>query len=245
MPLQPSKLSEDQKTDVIERFEAGETAKSLAKEFGVTAGTLGKYLKAGNAKKPRRQQQAIVESMAQFVKRARSILWNQDRGREHKTYEKWQARIKELENGGLNNQQAVFQASKDFLCLETLFTEYAVSELDPRPGSHPNIRMYGEVQVDDIENEEKEQSYRENLNWAAEAAGRYKRTNVPPETCPNDMAYLLYRSALEDLDKFLAKYTQVESRSTDGSTEREEAQSRGRRSIGEIEEMLSTLEEEA
>lgn len=244
MPPIPSKLSEDQKADIAERFEAGETAKSLAEEFGVSAATLGKYLKAANAKKPRRQQQAIVASMIQFTKRARSILWNQDRGRKKETYEKWQARITELEAGGLGNREAIFQASKDFSCLETLFSEYAVSELDPHPGSHPNIRMLGESRKSDIESEDKEQSYRENLNWAIEAAGLHKRTTTPPATCPNDKAYLLYLLALDDLDKFLSKYTQVESKSNDDHVEQERAKKSGKRTISEIEEMLDTLEEE-
>jgi hypothetical protein len=93
-----------------------------------------------------------------------------------------------------------------------------------------------------IENEHKDQSYRENLTWAMEAAGEYLRTKKKPKTCPNNAAYFLYTQAIDEPKDFMAKINQMESKADQGEHEREVRQS-SRKSLAEIEEFLSKLEE--
>lgn len=237
------KLCEQDRAEIAERYELGETMGKLAKEYKVTLTTVSKYLDQAGAKKSKVVQRNTPATLfLKFAKAARSLTWRAD-GREKKTWEKWEARIEELRQDGLPEKQALVQASKDFPHLHHLFIQYPVSEYDPDPESHPHILMHGNPShVDGIENEEKEQSFRENLNWAVEAAGNFLRTNEPPTSTPNDKAYFLYRQACDNPKEFLGKVTQVEAREND-EPEGEQEKS-GKRSIREIEEMLNTLEKE-
>lgn len=87
--------------------------------------------------------------------------------------------------------------------------------------------------------EGRETSYRESLNWALEAAGRFLRTHASPETCPNDSTWYLYCQACESPKDFLSHIHQVEGRATDDGGK--EISQEARRSIAEIEAILESF----
>ena len=247
MPSPQSKLTDEQKVEIVTRHDLGETQAALAKEFKVGATTISKVVKkAGNkgAIRGPRTTATPATSMIEFAKRCRSILWRLD-GKEKGTYNKWQVRVNELKkDSSYSQQQAIVQAAKDFPALKRLFREYDTGEFDPNPDSHPDIHRWGKpAPMEGIENEKKDLSFRENLSWAIATAGKFLRTGDAPTSCPNDEAYFLYRQACEQPKEFLGKFTQVEARTDDGSEEARLAKKSGKRSIDEIEEMLSTLGE--
>lgn len=236
-----SKLSDDQRIEIIERHTLGESQCALAKEFEVSQTTISKVLKrAGKSRPAARPATSIVE----FTKRARSILWRQD-GKEKGTYNRWDRLVEELKaDEGMNPHQAVVQASKDFPCLKQLFREYNVGANDPRPESHPDIRHFGQPAIaKNIENEGRELSHYDNLVWAIDTAGRTLRTGEEPTSCPNDAAYYLYRQACDDPKDFFGKFTQVDIRGGDEPEQQRLAKKSGERSIEDINVMLKSLVE--
>lgn len=238
------KLSAEKRAEIAERYSLGETYYSLAKEFGVAATTIKKYVDAINARqeKPLGSQVTPAKAVSDFAKRARSIMWRLDKDR--KSYKKWEDKVEDFKKGGMNPKQAIVQASKDFPCLKKLFREYCVTEYDPHPGSHPDIHEWGKPDPGQaMECEERNQSTHENILWAIAAAGEFLRTNIPPEKCPNNAAFYLYRQACEEPKDFLGKFTQVDARSGDELNKQHLAKSGGERSISEINEMLNTLTE--
>ncbi len=246
MPLPESKLSEDKKAEIVARYLDSATYAELSRDFGVAVSTIRKYVKAAGAKKPAKKQGAAPTSMVEFKKRAKSILWRQESGndKDRKTYYSWIEKVEDFEKGGMNVQQATIQASKDFKCLARLFREYDISGNDPHPASHPEIQQYGQPsQMEGIECDDKEQSHRENLTWAIEAAGKKLRTGDDPEVAPNNAAYYLYCQARDEPKDFLGKFQQVDMRSGDDLEEQRLAKKSGQRSIEEINEMLQTLTE--
>jgi len=112
--------------------------------------------------------------------------------------------------------------------------EYGISEAYARRLCTKNINSFR------VTSENKEQSYRENLNWALSAVGEFLRTNRRPETCPNNAAWFLYQQACTEPKDFMAKVAQVE-KGDDGEAERLTRKS-AQRSIAEIDEMLAGLE---
>lgn len=243
MPLQQPKLNESQRAEVAERYGKGETAAALAKEFDVSPATMAKYV-AGTKKPLTLKALPQSSSMARFKKEARSLIWR--RGDKGKTYKEWEAKIAELEKGGIPHWQAVFQASKDFLCLEGLFSKHDVSEFDPRPGSHPHVETYSQSpQPGNIQCENKEKTHRENLQWAIDAAGRHKATKEVLTVCPNWSAYYLYQEAVNEPQKFLTTFNQIEGKCVNDPDEDRIAAKSGKGAIKELNQMLETLEEES
>jgi len=182
-------------------------------------------------------------------------LWAQDVGQEKKSYEKWEKRVDELETtegGGLSRRQAIVHASKEFGCLGKLFERYDVSDFDPDPNLKPaggpdcgsstaqSMDLHGVVPIEGID-----QSHRDNLVWAMDAAGAYLRTGRKPTTCPNNPSWWLFRQAIEEPKEFLSRFNQVEAKSTDDAEARQRAQRSGKWAIEELEEMLATLTEES
>ena len=181
-----------------------------------------------------------------FASRAKSILWRQD-GKDKKSYESWKARVEELsskDGGGLTKNEAVVRASKEYPCLGKIFREFDVREFDANPESHAHIRHYGEAppKAGQVRCEGKEQSYRENLRWAMNAAGEHVRTGEAPTSCPNNSAFYFYEQARSEPKDFLAKVGQIESKSDGESEAQKNARLAGKRSITEIDGMLSELE---
>ncbi len=193
---------------------------------------------------------AVSRVVTEFAKRVKSALWRQDTGKERPKYDAWVKKVVELESSegaGYTHAQAIVQASKDYTCLFRLFREYDLSAFDPNPDSHPQIRKFGESKSKDISEvicEGKKQPYRQSLNWALDNAGTYLRTGVEPVTCPNDIAWYLYEQAKAEPKDFLGKVNQVEMRGDSESEDVRNAKKSGRRSIAEIDMMLSELESE-
>jgi len=239
-----TKLTEHQKNEILSRRENyGETLASLGKAFGVSETTIRKVIARDKNEIPRfdkAKKYMPSKSIQEFAKRAKSITWRQD-GLKKETYERWKEAVEEFKARGMTQHQAVVQASKDFACLKRLFREYDVSEFDPHPESHPDVGQ--PPPAGKVECEGREQSHRENLAWAIEAAGKYLRTQQEPTVAPNDAAYYLYCQAKEAPKDFLGKYNQVEVKGDDESEKTKLDRSASKRSIREIEEMLTVINE--
>ncbi len=185
-----------------------------------------------------------MSPMAEFAKRVRSILWRDDPGKVKGTYNAWQSKVEFLQSQGHTKQQAVLMASKEYPLLHRLWREYDLREYDPSPESHP--ALYASAVAKDIKQaggvvcEGKQQSYRDSLNWAIEAAGKYIRTGQSPVSCPCDAAYYLYDQAVKEPKDFLGRLGQVESKGV-GNEPDSDIRRAGRRSLREIEEFLKGL----
>lgn len=186
------------------------------------------------------------KSLSAFISNARSVLWRDAKypDTDHKLYDQWTAKIRELENNSnYTHSQAVVSASKEFPILHRLFREFDIYEFDPYPESHSDIIHYGKKPLTEqkMKIEGVEKSHRENLNWALSAAGEYLRTNEDPKSCPNDAAFYLYMQAKADPKDFLARFNQVEAKVDDS---RGTAKQASQRSADEIDLMLKALDEE-
>ena len=186
------------------------------------------------------------QSVIEFEKRVRSTLWRQDSGKERPKYDKWKARVEELQRddaAGYTRSQAVVQASKDWPCLHRLFREYDLAAHDPNPDSHPT-RSSGSSTKEEINVvcENIEQSYRDSLRWAIDAAGANLISGKDPETCPCNAAWWLYQQAISEPKDFMAKVSQIEGRGSGESDDEKNAKKSGKRSVAELDAMLSELE---
>jgi len=92
-----------------------------------------------------------------------------------------------------------------------------------------------------IQSENKEQSYRENLLWACQAAGAKLRTGNRPNSCPNDKAFFLYQLACENQKDFMTKFSQVETKEKDDAEEKKKKKST-EFILSEIESQLTLLD---
>ena len=92
-----------------------------------------------------------------------------------------------------------------------------------------------------IQSDDKEQSYRDNLLWAIQAAGTKLRTGNRPNSCPNDKAFFLYQQACENPKDFMTKFSQVETKEKDDA-DTKKAKRSTEFMIEEIERQLKTLE---
>ncbi len=175
-----------------------------------------------------------------FEQRVKTLLWSRMRGpkKERPDYDEWRRLIVEWKDEKkVGRRQAVVNASLAFDCLSVIIadydlTQYGVSGFSKGPESLS-------IPSDNIK-----QSYRENLRWAIEAAGKFMRTKEKLETCPNDAAYYLYQQAIQDPKDFLQKVGQVEAKSTCQDEIEEDDRKQATKSISEIDEMLETLNEE-
>lgn len=186
--------------------------------------------------------------VAEFQKRVRSVLWRQDHNKDKPTYNAWLSRVEFLQSddgGGYSKNQAVVRASKEYTCLKQLFREYDLKDFDPNPDSHPDVVHQSAIKPDGtlngVINENKAQTYKQNIQWALEAAGRERRTQEKPISCPNDSAYYLYVQAITDPKEFMSRLGQVESKSLGETQEQKDLKRSGKRSIKELEQMLQEL----
>ena len=186
------------------------------------------------------------KNITEFTKRVKSVLWRQDSGKEKKSYDTWKARVDKLESkdgAGYSRHQAVVQASKDFPCLSRLFREYDLSALDPNPDSHPvGTSPSGSPNGETATCEDRKLTYRENLQWAMDTAGEFLCAGKQPTSYPNNAAWYLYEQAKADPKDFLGKVGQVESKGSGESEDERNTRKSGKRSIREIDDMLSELE---
>lgn len=237
------KLSDEERSEIVERYRQGESSPILAAAYEVHKNTILKVIKQAGVLRPKSARSDQSQSVADFAKRCRSILWRQDK--DHATYEKWQRRAEELESpdgGGYTRYEAVVRAAKEFPCLRRLFREYDVSLFDPNPESHPDIQNHGvPLASAKVTSQNVEQSHRENLRWAIDAAGTTLRTGMVPTSCPNDAAYYLYRQAIEEPRDFLSRFNQVEGKEDGDASAQRSIQKSGKRAVAEIEAMLDSL----
>lgn len=189
-----------------------------------------------------------TRNVTEFAKRVKSVLWRQDTGKEHPTYESWQSRVAFLQDaagGAYTKPQAIVRASKEYDCLHRLFREYDLKAFDPNPESHPNLITKEAITADNtlagVICENKEQTYRQSLQWAIDAAGCYMRTGQKPTSCPCDTAYYLYQQAIAEPKDFLGRVGQIESKGVGESEEEKDLKRAGKRSIKELEAMLIEL----
>jgi hypothetical protein len=237
-------LSDDQREEIADAVRRGESYNSLARKYDCSAKLIAKTAKQLGAEKPPPKKAFDGRAITEFSKRAKSILWRQEKGKEHPSYDKWVERVGSLIDGaGMKKNEAIIQASKDFTCLRQLFREYDVTQFDPHPESHPGIKKHGEKkQIEQVACENIKQSYRDSLRWAITAAGKHLRTGVGPSKVPCDAAWWLYQQAIEEPKDFMAKVSQIEAKA-DAEYEAERmARQVGTKSMAEIDEMLSELD---
>ena len=239
-----NKLSDAEADEIVKRYIDGETQVSLAHEFSVQPLIISRLCQSRQAKRPALARQ-LKDDLNEFRSRCRSVLWRQNQI-EKVEYKKWEARIAELESetgGNYTANQALVRASKEFPCLHRLFREYDLAQHDPNPESHANIQYFGQPKKPDgeIVNEHKEQSHRDNLNWAISAAGEHLRTNACPVSCPNDSAFYLYEQAIREPKEFLSRFNQIEGKGDSNEEGRKSSAKASKRSIAEINQMLEEL----
>ena len=189
--------------------------------------------------------------VTKFASRVRSILWSQDVGKEKPTYAAWKSKVEFLQdkNGAAyTKSEAIVQASKDYPCLERLFREYDLRKFDPNPDSHPNLLMRADLEpakqaglADGVICANKQQTYRESLQWAIDAAGKFFRTQQKPSVCPCDAAYYLYQQAISEPKDFLGRVGQIESKGISETQEEKDIRRSGKRSLKELESMLQEI----
>lgn len=187
-----------------------------------------------------------VRDVRAFLSRVRSVLYRSSKS----DYKRWERLVEEFKtDGGMKANEAAIQAAKDFPVCRKLFRAYSgvIEKDDPHPESHPGLTsgsFIGQPEGETgMECEERKQSYREDLDWAIEAAGKLRNTGEVPEVCPNYTAFYLYQEARDNPKEFLAKFTQVVNRGNDELEDQRRSRKSGERVVSEIEEMLSTLEE--
>lgn len=188
--------------------------------------------------------------ITEFAKRAKSVLWRQEIGKnnEHHTYDSWISRVEFLKSpdgGAYTKQQAIVRASKEYKCLHQLLREYDLRSFDPNPESHPNVLMKADLAPDaslaGVICDNKEQTYRQSLQWAIDAAGCFMRTGKAPTSCPCDTAYYLYQQAIAEPKDFLGRVGQIESKGVGESEEEKDLKRAGKRSVKELESMLQEI----
>ncbi len=176
-----------------------------------------------------------------FEHRVKSLLWGRKKGpkNDRPDYIRWENLVKELqEEEGVNRRQAIVNASLTFDCLSVIIADYNLSQYGV-----PNTSINAEVTVS-VSSRDVKQSYRENLRWAHDAAGKFMRIKEEPDDCPNDAAYYLYQQAIQDPKDFLGKVGQVEVKASSQEEIEENDRKQATKSIEEIDEMLATLEKE-
>jgi hypothetical protein len=189
-----------------------------------------------------------TRDITEFSKRVKSVLWRQDTGKDKPTYNSWKSRVDFLsskDGGAYTKHEAIVRASKEYKCLERLFREYDLRAFDPNPESHPNIVMKPSISPNStlggVICEDKQRTYRESLQWAIEAAGRYQRVNEMPISCPCDAAYYLFQQAITEPKDFLSRVGQIEAKGAGESEEEKDLKRAGKRSIKELEEMIQEI----
>lgn len=158
-----------------------------------------------------------------------------------KKYSGWRQEVKKVyKDSTFTPRQARIEACKRLPGLHHLLEKYDVRIFDRDTSTYPMSEK--QKPPSEIVIEGREQSYRENLRWAIEAAGAFQRTKVPPALCPNNTAYYLYTQAVAEPKEFLSRLGQVELKTDYSEEERQNANKAANRSITEIDQMLNEIE---
>jgi len=182
------------------------------------------------------------DSINEFASRARSVLWRKDVGKKKPTYDRWKASVdiyQTKEGGGLTYYEAVIKASEEHSILANLLAEYDVEAWKTAFDNAPKEKVVPLIVCEGIE-----KSYRDNLRWAAEAAGHFLRDKTQVESCPNNTAWYLYVQAIESPKEFMAKVGQIEVKVDVEEERRQNSRNESKRTISEIESYLEELIEE-
>lgn len=181
-----------------------------------------------------------IGTITDFVKRVRSVLWGIDKTQ----YDRWVDRVCYFEHNGYSKGQAQVRAAKEFPACRPFFREYDIRQFDRDSGSHPDIVFFGdEKRAREIVNLEKDMSYRDNMRWAAAAAGQHLRTGEEFYEIPNDTAFYLYQQALGDPKDFMTKFGTMEGREDMEAILEKSTRKLADRAVNEIDKWLGELEE--
>ena len=179
-----------------------------------------------------------IGTITDFVKRVRTVLWGIDQDQ----YNRWIDRIENLKSMGYQIHEAQVRAAKEFPACRPFFREYDIKQFDRDSGSHPDIVFFGdERRSRQIVSEGRDMSYRENLRWAAMAAGQHLRTGDEFYDVPNDTAFYLYQQALGDPKDFMTKLGTMEGREDMESMLEKSTRKVADRAVGEIDKWLNDL----
>ncbi len=178
-------------------------------------------------------------SLAEFEKRAKSVLWRMGKRNNHPTYDDWIHKIETMlsKDDATTKDEVIVAVSRDTPELSNLLGQYDFSNILA-------IKVPDNVGSSVVICANKDQSYMEDLRWAKAAAGRFRRTKVAPITCPNDSAWYLYLQALSDPKDFLGKVGQMEAKGNPVNEVERDLTKYNKKSVKEIDDMLSLYEEE-
>ena len=252
-----TKCTSEEIDEIVERYTHGETKDELAKDFAVSRETIRKYMEKRGAERGKYNTEDIDPNLRNFLIQVRKVLFRQDRGTDKRKYNEWRGKTYELyKTGDYLKHECQIMAAHEFECCRTLFEKYDVSMYDPLVKtkdtangttspevgnriSIPERPVTKRLEERTVECDGKELTYRENLTWAAEAAGNERRTSIPPDKCPNDTAYWLYTQARDASKEFMSKLSAIEVRNVnpDDAVGRRAA----KRSIEDIDVMLKEL----
>lgn len=259
-PVVRTKCSSEEIDEMAERFKYGESAEEIAKDFNIGKETVRTYLSKRGVERGRYNTSCSVPGLKDFLTQVRKVLFRREGGTDKKTYNEWRGKVHELyKTGDYSKYECQVMAARKFECCRPLFEKYDVSAYDPMAkkgditGGNAPFEEGSKVTVserpidsklgeDAIECEDKELSYRENLAWAIKAVGNERRTNIKPNTCPNDTAYWLYTQAKKEPRDFLGKLNAIEAKNVNQNDDI--GRRAVKRSIEDIDVMLEELVDE-
>lgn len=253
-PIKP-KLSEEQKDEICHLFAHGALKADLARKFDVHDSTIGRVIKDRKVQRipPPTPKIASGSNVKEFAKKAKSILWRSEGGKNQAAFDAWKEKVEYLQSvvgGSLSEPEAVVKASREFRCLHTLFREFDVTEFETRPdfgstSSGATEQLSGDFSrppASRMKVLEQKTSYREALRWAMAAAGTFLATGQEPYECPNYIAFFLYRQGIDEPKDFMAKVSQMEMKVDVEEERRQNARSAAKVEIADIREFLEELD---
>lgn len=231
------------------RYRGGDcTTRELAKEFGFSTRTIRVCIhrddKKADALDCSNRSGIRSKTFEDFMSDVRKFLWNMPpNDRQHAVYYDWLEAVRILiEEKNVAKNFAYVEACKEVRELVQFFRKYDVKKFDRFPESNSAIAeiydKFWPATMQPIRCENREQSHRENLAWAIQAAGERLRTGRDPATCPNDSAFYLYTQARDDPKDFLARFTSIEAKRGDGDSVN---RAQSGKAVSEINMMLSTI----
>ncbi len=253
--MPPRKLNVHQRIAVVEQWQRGTAQNRLAAEYGVAVATITKIINDAGLKRYGDEPDLLsdleepkkeLSQYAKFVRDAKEILRAQTfDGKGVDSHTTWMNWVESLQSEGFTRPQAVVQGSKAFACLRLLYMKYDIWDFDIKPDSHPDVKHKRDMKESEkskvVPNEGRELSYRENIRWAAAAAGRWFREKKQPESTPNDTAWFLYVMAQDAPKDFGAKLSQVESKDIGEGEDERLIKREGLRMIKQLDDMLEEL----
>jgi hypothetical protein len=234
------RYTKTERRDAVKRTQS-ETKKAIYTELEISPATLNNWIaefKGEDLEVP--EGPSKIGTVVDFAKRVRSVLWGIDKAQ----YDKWISRVAYFEEHGYTQAQAQVRAAKEFPACRPFFREYDIKVFDRDTGSHPDIVFFGdEPRAREIVCLNQEMSYRENLRWAAMAAGQHQRTGQEFYEVPNDTAFYLYQNALSDPKDFMTKLGTMEGREDMEALLEKSTRKMADRAMSEIDKWLSEIEE--